>query len=415
MRKEKKLLIISQVYIPDPAAVGQYMADVAEKMATRDWLVKVFTANRGYDNPAIKYCQKEQLNNVDVTRLPFSSFGKSSIVIRLLANLFFVGQCILSGILSGKSSAILVSTSPPLAPFAAVVLSWIWQAPILYWVMDLNPDQMVALNKVSSSSLPVRLFNWLNKLVLGRASRIVVLDHFMLARLNQKAKVKDKTAIIPPWPLENYIVPLKHKENPFRKKYTLVNKLVFMYSGNHGITSPVSTFLEAAIRLKNKPNLTFIFIGGGVCKNEIDHTIAAVGANNIISLPYQPLSELSYSLSAADIHIVSVGDNVVGIVHPSKVYGAMAAGRPILLIGPDPCHISELINEFNIGWRVDQGDVDGAVKLIEKIAALPDEEIKKMGENARQVVDKYFSRAILLEKMVNATESELRPDAKNND
>ncbi len=411
MGKQNKLLIISQVYIPDPAAVGQYMADVAEKMASRGWQIKVFTANRGYDNPATKYRNKELVNCVEVTRLPFSSFGKSSIFVRLLAGLLFVGQCIILGMFSGRVSAILVSTAPPLAPLAALILSAVWKVPLFYWVMDLNPDQMIALNKLSASSLPVQLFNRLNQLILNKASRVVALDHFMLARLNQKAEVKEKTVIIPLWPLEKYIEPVKHGENPFRKKYKLENKLVFMYSGNHGITSPVSTFLEVAVRLKNLPNLAFLFIGGGLCKNEIDQVIAAEGADNIISLPYQPLTQLKYSLAAADVHVVSVGDNVVGIVHPSKVYGAMAAGRPILLIGPDPCHISELINEYKLGWQVDQGDVGGALKVIEKITALSGGELEKMGAQARQVVDKHFSRVDLLDELVSTVEHELRKDA----
>src|SRR5262245_22640678 len=138
------LLVLSQVYIPDPASVGQHMADAAAAMAERGYDVRVLTSNRGYDNPALRYPAREVIQGVAIRRLPFSSFGKKSIPIRLLGGLSFVLQCAFWGLFTPRLAAILVSTSPPMCSLAALIIAWVRRVPIKYWVMDLNPDQTIA-------------------------------------------------------------------------------------------------------------------------------------------------------------------------------------------------------------------------------------------------------------------------------
>src|SRR6185295_12404102 len=119
-------------------------------------------------------------------------------------------------------------------------------------------------------------------------------------------------------------------------------------------------------------------IGGGGGKKEVEDKVAA-GVKNIRSMPYQPFDKIRFSLSAADVHVVSIGDDVVGIVHPCKVYGAMAVSRPILLVGPSPSHVSDLIERYKIGWHVKHGDVDGAVSVLNQAMALSQSELEEMG------------------------------------
>jgi hypothetical protein len=107
------------------------------------------------------------------------------------------------------------------------------------------------------------------------------------------------------------------------------------------------------------------------------------------------LADLKYSLSAADVHLVTVGDAIVGIVHPSKVYGAMAVGRPLLLLGPEESHVGRLIREDRLGWRISHGDVDGAERVLREIARMPAGELTAMGARARAVAGTRLSKAIL--------------------
>src|SRR4029077_17989300 len=98
------------------------------------------------------------------------------------------------------------------------------------------------------------------------------------------------------------------EDSPFRARHGLNGKFVIMYSGNHSPANPLKTLLEAAVRLEKDDSLRFLFVGGGLGKREVESYICQSGVKNIVSLPYQPLADLGSSLSAADVHVVSLGD-----------------------------------------------------------------------------------------------------------
>jgi hypothetical protein len=360
-------------------------------MARRGWRVIVLTSRNGYDDPSARYAAREIRDGVEVRRLLWCSFGKRSIMTRLVGGFSFVLQAIVRGVSLGRVDAVLVTTGPPIAPLAALVIRRLRGAALKFWVMDVNPDQMVALGRIRPSAPPARLLDWLNRRILRRATDVVVLDRFMAGRINAKHDVNDKLAIIPPWPLEDHLEPVPHAENPFRAAQGLVGKLVVMYSGNHGPSHPFSTILDAAARLRREPRLLFMFIGGGVGKGEVE----ASQLPNVRSLPYQPLTTLRYSLSAADVHLVTMGDEMVGVVHPCKVYGAMAVARPILLLGPEESHVGDLLAREPIGWALRQGDVDGAVRLLTSILELSPEELAMRGRRSRAMIDAGLSKTVL--------------------
>ncbi len=378
----RKFVFISQVYVPDPAAVGQHVADAAEELATRGHNVTVYTSRSGYDDPSIRYASRETIRGVHVRRLPLSSFGKSSILVRIIGGLTFVGQAALRSVFSRKLDAVVISTSPPMAPLGALFVGAMRRAKVKYWVMDLNPDQLVALGMAKPDALSVRGFEWLNQRILARADDVVVLDRFMAERVRSKRDIGPKLTVLPPWPAEDPPEIVPHSENVFRKKHVSGDAVVLMYSGNHGPSNPLTTILKAAKQVTDDPRLQFMFVGGGVGKREVEETQSP----NIVSLPYQPQEDLRFSLAAADVHIVTVGNAIPGIVHPSKVYGAMAAGRPILLIGPAQNHVADILEQHHIGWHVRHGDVAGAVRVLREISAMSSDELLVMGLRARDVM-----------------------------
>ncbi len=410
-RPIKTLLILSQVYPPDPTSVGQHIADVAVAMVKRGYRVVVLTADRGYNDPSVKYLSREQRDGVDVRRLPLSSFGKKSILLRLLGHSSFVLQCVLRGLFVQRLSCLLVSTSPPMCSVAALIISAVRRRPITYWVMDLNPDQMIAMGWIKASSGAVKVFDWFNRLILRHAREIVVLDRFMAERVLRKLEVKDKLTVMPPWPHEGHLEVVAHEDNPFRAEHGLDRKFVIMYSGNHSVVHPVTTLLQAAVRLKDDPRLVFMFIGAGLAKKDVQRAIDQDRPGNIISLPYQPLSDLKYSLSAADVHVVSMGNEMVGIVHPCKVYGAMAVARPLLLLGPRPCHASEIIDEHKLGWCVAHDDVDAAERTIKTMMNSPTQQLAEMGQRARKVITSELSKEALCGRFCDLIEGDAQAEA----
>jgi hypothetical protein len=130
----KTFLFVSQVYVPDPAAVGQHLADAAEELAARGHNVIVYTSNRGYDDPSVRYPSREIVRGVDVRRIPFSSFGKSSILVRLIGGLLFVKQAVLRSFFQPNIDAVVVSTSPPMASLGALIIAGFHRAKVKYWV-----------------------------------------------------------------------------------------------------------------------------------------------------------------------------------------------------------------------------------------------------------------------------------------
>jgi hypothetical protein len=285
---------------------------------------------------------------------------------------------------------------------AGVLISRTRGKPLTFWEMDLNPDQIVALGIVGPRSLTARAFDWLNRLVLRQARNVVVLDRFMAERVRRKADVGGKLTVIPPWPHEDHLEDVRPEENPFRAEHGLGARRVVMYSGNHSPANPLTTLLAAARRLRDVPELAFLFVGGGMAKRDVD--AAAVNTPHIRSLPYQPIERLRYSLSAGDVHVVTMGDDMVGIVHPCKVYGAMAVGRPILFFGPEESHVTDIMHRNDIGWVVAHGDVDGAVRVLHDIVAAPASELAAKGARARALLEQELTKELLCGRLCDLLE-----------
>ncbi len=400
----RTLLLISQVYVPDPASVGQHMADAAGELARRGWRVRVLCSARGYEDPGRRYPPRERLDGVDVRRLPLSSFGKRSMAARLLGALCFLAQATVRGLFTRDLAAVLVTTSPPMASVAGLAVAMLRRVPVKYWVMDLNPDQMVALGRVGPRSLAARAFDALNRRILDRAGDVVALDRFMAERLLRKCDLRPRLTILPPWPHQDPSVEIPHGENPFRREHGLEGRFVVMYSGNHALSMPLDALLGAAERLADEARLAFLFIGGGEGKRAVEGLIAGGRGGDVRSLPYEPLPRVPYSLSAADLHVVVVGEPLVGIVHPCKIYGAMAVGRPILLLGPEECPVAEILRKHEIGWRVPAHDVANAERTIRGILAMPPADLAAMGRRARAAALSSYSKRVLCTRFCDVVE-----------
>ncbi len=408
----KTLLVITQVYLPDPAGGGQYIADVAMEMALRGWRVKVYTANCGYDDPARKFPSREVLNGVEIRRFPFSSFGKKSIPLRLLGQVLFLKQCFFSGLFLKNLRAVLVTTSPPMGSATALLIRLFRAVSIKWWVLDLNPDQAVQMCMFKPDSLPVKLFDWLNRRILSNADDVIALDRFMKERLTRKIRPKGRLSIIPTWPLNEHLNAIPHSENPFRQKYGLEGKFVVMYSGNHSLCHPLTTFLEASRHYLDNPKAVFFFIGGGNGKTDIDNFIAHNNPPNVISLPYQPLDRIKYSLSAADLHLVALGKRMTGCNHPCKFYGAMALGKPFLYLGPKPSHIADILQRHDCGWHVNHSDVGKFVKILNHCLEMKPDELAAIGQRGQAAIQQEFTKQTLCNQFCDALEAD-RPESQS--
>ena len=181
-----------------------------------------------------------------------------------------------------------------------------------------------------------------------------------------------------------------------------------MYSGNHSPSNPLTTILDAIVQLKDDPDLRFLFVGGGSGKIQVEYFIRTHNLTNTLSLPYQPMEDLRHSLSAADVHIVSLGQNMVGIIHPCKIYGAMAVARPILFLGPKPSHIADLLEKHDIGLHIAHGDIPAAVAAIRHFRQMPPAQLQSMGQTAQTVLEQSLSQSLLCAQFCDSAEKAMK-------
>ena len=388
----QKFIIISQVYPPDPAAVGQYFEDAAIELAKRGHEVVAYTADRDYDNPKIKYDSHSRHPNVRIVRVPFSSFGKRTMVHRLLGQISFLSQVLVRLLFCSRPDGVVLTTIPATTGVFFLVAQFFRRFRYLYWVMDINPDQAVALGAFGRNSLPAHMLSWVNGRLINGAQRVVCLDLDMTHRLGDPQHV----TIIPPWPLEGDLEIVPIAENSFIAEHDLAGKFVFMYSGNHSLVHPLTTLLDGAEMMRHAGDCVFAFIGGGRGKAEVEARVVTRGGMNLapklLSLPYQPLERIKYSLSAADVQVVSFGDEMLGIVHPCKFYAALAMGQPILLIGSKDSALGKIVVEQGVGWWVAHGDTEGIARLLESIVVQPKNELSAMGNRAKKLAVQRYSR-----------------------
>ena len=417
--KSKTVLVVTQVFVPDPASVGQHMADAALELARRGnasgrYDIRVYASARGFENPGVTYPRRETLGHAVIRRFPFASFGKKSMLLRILGTAVFMIQAFFAALFTPRLAGIFFSTSPPLIGLPMTLAAIVRRVPTVYWAMDLNPDQLLALGKIKPDGWICRLLESVNRFILHRATLIVALDRFMADRLAARDVPRSKIVVIPPWPHEDKI---EHEfptdssggsENPFRARHGLTGKFVIMYSGNHSPSNPLTTILDAVVQLKDDPEIRFLFVGGGSGKKEVEQTIGQYELTNALSLPYQPMAELKHSLSAADVHIVSLGQNMVGIIHPCKIYGAMAARRPILFLGPKPSHIADLLDRHAIGLHIAHGDVPAAVAAIRRFREMPQDQLQSMGRTAQSVLEQSLSQSRLCSQFCDVVEKAMR-------
>lgn len=403
--RKGRILLISQVYVPDAIAVGQHFHDATKELARRGHPVTVYTSNRAYNDPSIRFPARETIDGVDVIRLPLTSFGKKRMLLRIAAVGSFLMQAILRCLFTSRYDHVIVSTSPPMCIVVTLVASLFRRFTITYWAMDLNPDQLIVFGKLRPQSLAARILESLNRRMLQRADNVVALDRMMGDRLEARVPLGDRLAVIPPWPADDATHDIPHSANRFRDAHDLGDRRIVMYSGNHGFGLPLDTLLEAALEFKNDPRIAFVFIGEGVRKREVVAWIAEHGVENALALPYQPLADVPHSLSAADAHVVSIGENLSGIIHPCKIYGAMAVSRPILLLGPLPNYASDLVETNRIGWLVRHGDVAAMKAALHQIAGGSRGDLAAMGSRARDVIEHHYRQHDLVGRFCDRVEA----------
>jgi hypothetical protein len=398
-----KILLLNQVFYPDVVATAQYLSDLAAALAARGHEVTVVSSRRAYEHPETIFPARETWRGVKILRIFSTRFGKKSKWRRAadFASFLFC-SCVRLLFLPRHDVAL---TTPPLISFLGAWRAKLWRARFCYWVMDFNPDEAIAAGWLRADSFVAKFLERLSRFSLCRADHIIALDCFMRDRIVAKGIAAKKVAVIPPWSQDGQIRFDAAGRDAFRAKHALTGKFVLMYSGNHSPVHPLVTLTRAADELRAEKDIVFCFIGGGSEFARIKKWAAETQNPQVLCLPYQPLAELSGSLSAADAQVVVMGDAMLGLVHPCKIYNILTVGAPVLYIGPESSHVTEILANMQPrhpwgGARHGAvGELVGQIRQLRTAAAGHERLVPA-------AVELHYSQAALLPRLVGLIESE---------
>ena len=394
------LYLVDRFFWPDESAVSLLLTDLAEDLHARGHEVHVFTSRQLYNQPQAHLPEEEIWQGIKIHRLRTSCFGRRHFWLRLADALTFHLALRSAQKLTVKPDAWFVMTEPPLIVNTVLRLRRKLGGRVIHHVDDLYPDLAMALGSLPRSGPIATLLSRWAKEGLTHCDQVLALGECMAAVLKQKGVADDRLTITPPWADGSRLTPLDHGDNRFRREIGIASdKLVVMYSGNMGQGHRFETILAAARSLAPNDQIQFVFIGDGAKKNQINAFRQAHNLKNIMMLPYQPRERLRETLSAGDIHLISLDAKVQGFIVPSKLAGILAVGRPVVFVGDKENSLAAAILRDPCGCVIPEGDVKQLRETIEGWLKNPEERIR-LGKSARNLFEREYDRAVVVPRII---------------
>ncbi|MEH1819272.1 MAG: glycosyltransferase family 4 protein [Nostoc sp.] len=407
-----KLSVITQFFPPDYAATGQLIEELVKQLGKQGVDIEVFTSQPGYafrsdTAPAVEWADQIRIQRSRTAQLwPGRIRGKAvnGVLYTLRATLYLLKAW-------RRNNILLLTTAPPFLPVVGYLAYILFRLPYICVLYDLYPDIAIALGVIPKRNWLVGLWRVINKQVWLNAKGIIVLSPAMKQQVIVHCpEVAEKISVIHSWANPEAIVPIAKRENWFAWKYNLVNKFTVLYSGNMGRCHDIDTILEAAKQLQDEP-IQFVCIGGGAKRDELIVEVERLGLKNFTFLPYQDQQVLPYSLTACDLSLVSVDATTEGLVVPSKLYSALASGRPIAVICSETSYLRELMAEANCGGTFDNGDGQGLAQFIRFLNR--DLQIgDQMGKAGRQYLRSHFTPKVISQQYLHVLQQALFSDER---
>lgn len=402
------LSIVTQFYPPDFAATGQFVEELATRLAERIQ-VQVFTGQPGYAYQTENAPQEELKNGVKIRRSRITHTRKK--IGRTLSSLLFCARSAWHLMRrENRGDIVLFVSEPPYLQTLGYLANWLCNLPYACLVYDLYPDVAVELGVVPANHGLVRFWNAVNQRVWNRAASIIVPSETMKERITDRfPEFANKITVIHNWADPTWIKPLAKQDNSFAHTHNLVEKFTVLYSGNMGRCHDMNTILGAARELNNEP-VQFVFIGGGPKREECIKTVQDWGLTNCLFLPYQDKSTLPESLTACDLSLVSIDVGMEGLVAPSKFYSAVSSGNPVAVICEPHSYLRQLVAEANCGAAFNNGDSQGLAGFIRYL--MKDAQVKnQMGSSGHRYIASHFTPELISQQYFKVLQRAVLKDA----
>lgn len=379
------VLLLNQYFVPDIAPTGQLLGELAEDLVEAGMDVTVIAGSGRYAGGA-RLRPREEWRGVHICRVRCTSLGRAGAGRRLTDYATYFVPAAARMIAMRPPDVVVCLSTPPLLAMLGLVARR-RGARFVYKVEDLYPDLAFALGALRERSVLGRALAWLSRAILARADAVVALDGAMAQTLH--ARGARRVEVIPNWADGKRLRPDLEAGERFRREEGLEGRFVVLYAGNFGRAHRFDAVLEAAKTLAvSEPRVLFLFVGNGPRLAEVraaSHNLA-----NVRLMPYQPAERLNGLLNAADIHLVTLRDEAAALLVPSKYASALAAGKPVLMVGARSSAMAQEIEGERLGFSCDH-DVQQVAHAV--LQAFGDQvRGRGRGENGRHVFATRYDR-----------------------
>jgi colanic acid biosynthesis glycosyl transferase WcaI len=390
-----RITFVNRYFFPDISATSQLLTELAEDLDAKGETITVITGNTSYVTSESLPAYGTH-HGICIKRVGFSRFGRSQVLGRLADYCSFWICAFWKAVRLKDQDCLVVLSDPPILSLFAAMVRVFNPVSTVCWLQDVFPDIAIRAG-VIREGLVAHVLSGLATWSLRQMDRIIVIGRCMNQQLLSRGLSPIKITIIPNWADGAHIRSIMKKDNVFRSQHYLQGRFVIMYSGNHGLVHEFDAIAQLIRATRTVLDLSFCFIGEGAWKQRLIQMSWAEGWSHAIFLPYQPKAELESSLAAADVHLVSLREGMEGLCVPSKLYGVLAAARPVIFIGPAESEVAQVIREAGCGSTVAPGDTDAAVKTL--LTLYHDRSLlESEGRAARDYFDRHCNRALSTER-----------------
>jgi glycosyltransferase involved in cell wall biosynthesis len=391
MSPQRRLIFVNRYFHPDLSATSQLLSDLAAALAEDGFDVHVICSRQRYDDARAALPKSDRIGAVQVHRCWSTRFGRAGLTGRLLDYKSFYTSAVLAALRLTRPGDILIALTDP--PMLSVGLAWVARrrgAKLINWLQDLFPEVAIALKVTRLPAWLQRLLLRLRNDSLRAAAMNVVLGERMRERVQALGIAPERITVIENWADGEAIRPMEASRSALRASLPPGTEFVVQYSGNLGRAHEYQTILGAAQILCCEPGWQFVMIGGGANMVRLQTEARKLVIPNMLFLPYRPREELADSLAAADVHLSCLLPEMEGLIVPSKFYGILAAGRPVIVIGDREGEQGRLVRDENCGDAVSSGDPVGLSQLLRALRTDP-QQCLEQGRRARALFDRRYT------------------------
>lgn len=390
----KRVIFVNRFYWPDESATAQILTDLAEHLAVSGWEVHVVTSRLRYETSGGtgKLPARESQRSVHIHRLWSTAFGRAGLAGRLadyLTIYFSFFLYLLRG--TRPSDIVVLKTDPPLLSILGWIAGLFRPFNKVAWCQDMFPEVAEhAFPAFPGKRLLFGALKGLRDISLNQCDRVIAISDDM-AQLVRARGVRQPIATIPNWAIQ-----IEGGDGPdyagLREEWGLADRFIVGYSGNLGRAHDVDTFIRALPELARLERLTLLFIGGGKGYRILQDLAGDYPGDLLRFLPYQPRKNLSQTLKVPHVHWFSLQPEMTAHVSPSKFYGILEAGRPMVFLGNPESALARSIVTRGCGLVVPSGDVDQLIRAVNRFFSDP-KLLETSGSSAKGYASGVCSRS----------------------